>query len=108
VDASAGIRYVPNNAIYDRRRAEDDLRFLKNARAYSATTFAAAMVLHDLSQDVDAHIDDGANSKKESCGDEKIFGPHCTQATCEKVVGFLHSDQLTPTPQLGPKSFGPG
>ena len=64
MDASAGVRYVPHNAVYDRRRAKDDLRALKDARTRSATTFPAATVLHDLSQDVDDHVGAGANGKK--------------------------------------------
>ena len=95
MDTSAGVRYVPHNAVYDGRRAKDDLRAFKDARARSATTFSAATVLHDLSQDVGNHIGAGANGKNESSGDEKIFRPHCTEATCQKFVEFLHSGQLT-------------
>lgn len=90
MDASAGVRYVPYNAVYGRRRAKNDLRDLKGARARSATPLSAATVLHDSSQDVGDHVGAGANGKKESSGDEKIFGPYCTQVSLQRLIEFLH------------------
>ena len=94
MDASAGVRHVPHDAVYDRRRAKDDLRALKDARARSAATFPAATVLHDLSQDVDEHIGAGANSKNQSSGDEKIFEPYRTQVTLQEFMKSLHWTDL--------------
>lgn len=94
MDASAGVRYVPHNAVDDRSCAKDDLRALKDARACSATTFPAATVLHDLSQDVDDHIGAGASGKNQSSGDEKIFEPYRTQVTLQEFMKFLHWTDL--------------
>ena len=112
MDASAGVRYVPHNAIYDRRRAKNDLRYLKDARARSVTTFSAATVLHDSSQDVGDHIGAGANGKKDSSGDEKIFEPYRTQVALQGFMEFLHWTNLanghTQRGSFPPKLFDPG
>ena len=89
MDARAVVRYVPHNAVYDRRRAKDDLSALNNARARSAAT-----VSHDSSQDVGDHIGAGANGKKESSGDEKIFGPYRRQVGLQEFIEFLHWTDL--------------
>jgi hypothetical protein len=62
--------------------------------ARSATPFSAATVLHDSSQDVGNHIDAGANGKKESSSDKKIFGPYHTQVGLQRFTEFLHWTHL--------------
>jgi hypothetical protein len=111
VDASAGVRYVPHNAVDDRSRAKDDLRTLKDARACSAATFPAATVLHDLSQDVNDHIGAGASGKNGSSGDEEIFEPYRTQVTLQEFMKSLHWTDLANSTQRGrfpPKLFDRG